>query len=1464
MDDDATRTHSSIARRVRGLARFAFGSLTRADDSAHGQHLALLQTESLELDLSDPAQRQFGDYELLERIGEGGMGVVYRAHHIPLDRTVAIKLLSAGPWASRDFIERFEREAQNAARMQHPNIVTVFEGGSHDGLHFFSMRLVEGQSLSTLLKRGEHFTPKAAASLMRTVAEAIAYAHSLGVLHLDLKPGNILIDGDGVPHVTDFGLARRLDSALTTDNDEVSGTPSYMAPEQTQLHVQKLTAATDIWELGAILYELLTGAPPFRAGSAEDTLKLVVQGQVRAPRRWRPNLPLDLEAIVLRCLRRDPGERYPSARALADDLGRYLDGRAVQARPLNAVQRLVRWARREPKLATSVGFAIVVLIVGLVMTSAQWRRAQHNAVLAQHSARVARHTLWDARSAAAQKLIAQGDAYPALSDALANLREMEAHGDRGDAALERLRIGTVLANAPQLIDAIPIGAGKQVLTIAFSHDGKLVAAVTGERKVHLIDVASGKQRWQVLAKPNSFGMTEFHLQRGPLEFQFSSDGQRLVGHVQPYGPASGDNPVLYPHEIDSVLIDVATGRLVAPPRQFADFMAVDYSDNGRYALLFDRHGDVQRWRTLPWRPDGDLVYLAGDIAPSHDGRQLQQLQDEALLTDDGKTMVLADPSKLRLRSFDARNMQLQRTLTLTTDEDRATAWTLRHDNQQLAIGTTSGQIAMWDLGSGKVVWLHMRFDGWISRLRYSADDARLLVVANEPGEMGMFDARTLDPVAPPVMLGGAVDLANTTDVEFGPDASDVLTVLGATRAILWRVPSRGFPLSAPVPAAPPMAASGASFALSQDARSHLLATGELGVLKLWRVRWTPYVGGLAAPMVADTLRFDGRHLVSADGNRVYVFDVASGRPVGKTIALPEAPTYAGLDGSGTHLIAIAGRELSCWNWHDATPCWPALELPDSPLRLGLAAHAPIMAVSTGSNSRGMFFEHVRLIDLATGRQRGTPIALHGPLGALRFSDDGRRLLAFENADTIRADGNVVRVIDTASARIAQNLVHESRKPRHIVDARFAGDGSIWSLSTALGDGPDAYTIWHWDARGRLLAKIQGAGDFGLLPMPGGHRVIETDVATVFDDAGAPAVRLAVPASRNRVNAGALSTDGKLLALGTLDGVGVFVIDRNQRLVPDFKLALPNHDVIQQLAFASDGSRLIGRTMTGHWFEWRIVTDMRPGATIAQDLALRNFNARATPATELSAQQRESLRAADPGPTLPAQALPAPADARPAGPLPDPRYRPLDIDAIADVDPRTQMNRAERVPPHPQSWPTLPHGLQRYDGVDFLLGRAVQLSGTPLNVLNTAFPAKSSPLSIAPQRVTAVDLLVLQFQHIKGESGAVRLRYADGSEKVLPILDGRDTFSFMDIAALENPVKARIGWLGAFPAAMRWWGFADSGEAAEFSSNVVHLENPEPDKTVVGISLEAPPTASPGLLFLAVTLEPVAPDQRGTR
>ena len=304
--------------------------------------------------------RRFGDYELLGEISRGGMGVVYKARQTSLNRIVALKMILAGRLASEADIRRFRHEAQAAAGLQHPNIVAIHEVGEHYGQHYFSMDYVEGKDLAELVRDGP-LEPRRAAACVKTIAEAIQYAHDHGILHRDLKPSNVLIDASGRPRVTDFGLARPIggDRGLTLPGT-VLGTPSYMPPEQAsgRRHAE-VGPASDVYSMGALLYELLVARPPFRAETTFDTVVLVLGTEPAPPRRLNPAVPRDLETICLKCMEKRPARRYASAQALADDLDRYLDGEPIVARPLGPLGRLSRWARRRPALAaTAVALAL--------------------------------------------------------------------------------------------------------------------------------------------------------------------------------------------------------------------------------------------------------------------------------------------------------------------------------------------------------------------------------------------------------------------------------------------------------------------------------------------------------------------------------------------------------------------------------------------------------------------------------------------------------------------------------------------------------------------------------------------------------------------------------------------------------------------------------------------------------------------------------------------------------------------------------------------------------------------------------------------------------------------------------------------------------------------------------------------------------------------------------------------------
>ena len=297
------------------------------------------------------ALMDFGDYELLEEVGRGGQGVVYRARQKSLNRTVALKVIGLGHWASDAHLKRFRREAEAAASLDHSGIVPIYEVGERDGSCYFSMKFVEGGQLDGVSKR-EPMPIRQAVELIAKVARTVHYAHEHGILHRDIKPGNILLDQKDEPHLTDFGLARLVEGESTvTRTMEVLGTPSYMAPEQAVGNNDAVSSVTDVYGLGAVLYQLLTGHPPFAGGTTYETIKLLLDTEPRQPRLWNAKIDRDLSTICLKCLEKDPKRRYSSALALAEDLERWLKHEPILARHTGIVIRSKKWVRRNPTSA---------------------------------------------------------------------------------------------------------------------------------------------------------------------------------------------------------------------------------------------------------------------------------------------------------------------------------------------------------------------------------------------------------------------------------------------------------------------------------------------------------------------------------------------------------------------------------------------------------------------------------------------------------------------------------------------------------------------------------------------------------------------------------------------------------------------------------------------------------------------------------------------------------------------------------------------------------------------------------------------------------------------------------------------------------------------------------------------------------------------------------------------------------
>lgn len=439
--------------------------------------------------------RYFGEYELLDEIARGGMGVVYRARQSTLKRVVALKMILSGLLAGEEDVKRFYAEAEAAAKLDHPNIVPIFEIGQHDGQHYFSMAFVEGESLARRVADGP-LPPREATQLVKKVAEAVAFAHVEGVVHRDLKPANVLLDKDGEPRVTDFGLAKKVsaesltseatETASLTATGQILGTPSYMPPEQASGKTDEIGPLADVYALGAMLYCLLTGRPPFQAASPLDTLLQVLQKDPVPLRQLDPKVPRDLETICLKCLEKDPRRRYASASKVADDLQRYLSGEPVKARPISRPARVWRWCRRNPVVAGLTGLAATLLaVVGIVAsvgyfsTSAALHQSQRHLYVAHLN--LAQQGLNSGEDRRALGLL---ERHVPVGSNQSDLRGWEWHYLRS-----RCRI------------ALNLGADMgSVSSVAWSPNGRQLASGGSDGVVRIWDVGEGLEAGTLLGK----------------------------------------------------------------------------------------------------------------------------------------------------------------------------------------------------------------------------------------------------------------------------------------------------------------------------------------------------------------------------------------------------------------------------------------------------------------------------------------------------------------------------------------------------------------------------------------------------------------------------------------------------------------------------------------------------------------------------------------------------------------------------------------------------------------------------------------------------------------------------------------------------------------------------------------------------------------------------------------------------
>jgi serine/threonine protein kinase/WD40 repeat protein len=1421
---------------VSEVAEIALGTIGGSKSQiGGGRHLAMLSVESLELDLSDPAQRRLGDYELVELIGEGGMGVVYRARQHSLDRNVAIKLLAAGPWASQSFIERFRREAQHAARMQHPNIVTIYEVATVEDLHFFSMRLVQGGSLASVLKDQGKLPALRAAQLLRTIAEAVDYAHRLGVLHLDLKPANVLIDENGNPHVADFGLARRLEQGLAATNNEISGTPSYMAPEQATAGSQMITPATDIWGLGAILYELVTGKAPFLGASAHAILKLVVEGAVRSPRRFAPELPRDLEAIILKCMAREVAARYPTARALADDLGRFIEKRPVQARPLDDVQRAWRWARRQPYLA-ALGFLFTVsMLVGIVGVTSQWRRAETNAIRAEANATVSKERLWEGRREAALRKQLDGKGFEALPDLLSNIEEQEEIGKSTLSGIERREIGAILNQGVTLIDRM-IVPDAPVLAAELSPDGSVLALGLGDQTVRWFDTKTLTERGRVDISDLPASGDEKGEIKPPRLLRFVDNG-RLRVTLEWY------SHWVNPAEDDTYLIDLEHARVVEPPATFAGLTNAIFSADGHYALLHNRQHEMQLWLVDPWQPISALIQETPGTHTWMIGR-------------DARWLASLGHHMAELYLYDRHHLTTPRKFALPADVS-VTAWAESSDGATLALGDSKGRAFLLDITTEKLRLLPGSPGYEVAWLAFSEDNA-WVAITRTGGKTYAYD------VASGQDLSSTIMYADFLPRQVAVSHRDHLAVVSGTNlpgpgeTIAWRLPVEGMTAlgATRLLSAPTRNAGQGTNSVGTSLQSGLLAEAAFsGEVRLWRLPPSPIVFARAPEQIPGMLYFDGKHLVDVEYTKLRVVSTAG---VGLTpwIELPQPVGFAALVDSSRTLIATSGTELRVFDAATLSPRYPPLPLNNTPMHLVADAAGENVVLGFGADAPTGFEVRLQAYDLKTGQRREGEAVVKGPLRQLELSADGSRLLA-----TGPEDGTT-DVFDSRTLQRLGSYAHEYEAP--VIWACFAGEseserGQVFiAKGSILGAKQGNESLIRWDPQAGVLGDSRALP--GNLPVgviaASGKPFVAGQTEDVLDP-GTAGERIAdrfvfdTPTSTL-----AVSHDGRLIAHALQVEVQMYDAVTAAPVGPLLPAGVNGNDIIAQLAFSDDDRELLGRTLRGYWLVWPIAADDRPLAEIREDAGLLVPHPGSGHVLQLpGAGERERLRGHDPGdlPTPePRPQLPAAREVAGAPiPVRDPATSPLllDLTDAYTLAPESTIRSQWHVV---ESMRGNPLGVIRLDGVDYDVRGVVELTWLRAAIRDSSpdsSPSRVSGIRVPPVPIAALHVLLLADQLTEQPDevlyASVRLHYLDGSNATLPIRTQR-----------EVP-----GWSETDRPTPFAWAISDKhrlqGDQGQGMISSPRLPNPHPERLIATIDLEAAQDRFAQPVFFAVTAEPVS-------
>ena len=1034
----------------------------------------------------------FGDYELLEEIARGGMGIVYKARQISLNRFVAVKMILAGEFASAADVQRFRIEAENAANLEHLNIVPIYEVGQYKGHHYYSMKLIEGGKLSQQIPQ---FTKdhRAAARVMATVARAVHYAHQRGVLHRDLKPGNILLDSTGQPQVTDLGLARRLtgDSHLTLAG-AILGTPCDMAPEQARSE-KDLTTAADVYSLGAILYELVTGQPPFRADTVLETL-----GQVRDREPIRPSsinsrIRRDLETICLKCLQKDPQRRYASANDLADDLERWLKDEPVHARPIGTPERVWRWCRRRPALAISMA-AVLCLAITIGIALEHLHRAAAR-LLADETDRLMRQaTIADMQTQSG--LMADNRSDPAQALLWFASAAHTAEHDPERARANRLRLRSWGPQVPTVLAALPHPADAEPVELRFHPSGMYLMTWAANGKYFLWD-------WPTERRMNFSGAPDH-----TAAIVWSPDGQWLA-------LAKDREVLIYSFPMARALYRIELG-----------------------------------WRvnTIAFSPDGHVLAIAGAAVRVWDCRAHAFVGKELALRqiswNGGGWKELAHPVEARAIGFSPRNDYLATTCddkiihifrfegaTLQPQPLGVTAFQqsvgpggrvmapLFQDEGKTLV-TVDGRngggrlLSWWGIENGDQ--RHYEILGDEGVLTASADARHMLVGAD--GRQGWIRV-----IGDRAATEATWQQTGLTAASFSRDGHRIALACDDAQVHIRSSDSETF-IGAPMA----HQAAISSVVLSDDGA--LVATAQRGGLV--RV-WAPALENLRedrpqAPSenartsrltAAARITLDCRYFMPfAYRTDLQVYDALSRAPVGSSLH-PDLPPNswvrdAEFSPDGKQVAVVTETSVEFWDWRVGMRQMQPVVVPSPPVAITYSpkdVHTAAVLCSAGelllidpTNGRlrrqvvnafrpkekdpyGTFhplfptasfdpagrsliilgpLRSLQIRDAFTGDLRLAPLEMDEPYNALGFSPDGSLMsLALEHSvPAIDLSVSVRRTID--GKPVGTRLQH----PSHVFRACFSPDGS--RLVTSCQDG--VARVWDWQT-GRIEAEFQHTG-----------------------------------------------------------------------------------------------------------------------------------------------------------------------------------------------------------------------------------------------------------------------------------------------------------------------------------------------------------------------------------------------------